>query len=180
MPAAHKLLESCSPVTSYVPAAYKLLKSCQPSSSKAPFREQTRTRKRAAAAVGSSRATARAAKLQTRRSTPKQLVPPPRTLKVVLQALWSPYDCGPCGPALKIDRTLKYRILLSRNKASLSREGVVSSHSVIATGLCSRHGSEFGTLKAARLSLGRVLSAPTVIVTGLCSRHRSEFGTLEH
>ena len=33
---------------------------------------------------------------------------------------------------------------------ALSREGVVSSHSMIATGLCSRHGSEFGTLRAAR------------------------------
>ena len=31
--------------------------------------------------------------------------------------------------------------------AALSREGVVSSHSVMATGLVSRHGVKFGTLR---------------------------------
>ena len=35
---------------------------------------------------------------------------------------------------------------------SLSREGVVSSHSVIAAGLTSRHRSEFGTLKHCRFA----------------------------
>ena len=35
---------------------------------------------------------------------------------------------------------------------ALSREGVVSSHSVFATGLCSRHGSEFGTLEHYRFA----------------------------
>ena len=33
---------------------------------------------------------------------------------------------------------------------SLSGEGVVSSHSVVATGLVSRHGLEFGTWRAAQ------------------------------
>ena len=33
---------------------------------------------------------------------------------------------------------------------SLSGESVVSSHSVVATGLVSRHGLEFGTWRAAQ------------------------------
>ena len=33
---------------------------------------------------------------------------------------------------------------------ALSREGVVSSHSVVVTGLVSRHRVEFGTLRACR------------------------------
>ena len=42
------------------------------------------------------------------------------------------------------------RILASHKP--LSREGVVSSYSVIATGLCSRHRSEFGTLEHCRFA----------------------------
>ena len=35
-------------------------------------------------------------------------------------------------------------------RCALSREGVVSSYSVVATGLVSRHRVEFGTLRARR------------------------------
>ena len=38
----------------------------------------------------------------------------------------------------------------SSNRVSLSGEGVVSSHSVVATGLVSRHRTEFGTLRVVR------------------------------
>ena len=53
------------------------------------------------------------------------------------------------------------------NLAPLSREGVVSSDSVIATGLCSRHGSEFGTLEHCRFAGLR--PGALAIVEGLCN-----------
>ena len=51
------------------------------------------------------------------------------------------------GPGIEAFRILGFYI---NKKAALSGEGVVSSHSVVATGLVSRHGLEFGTQRAAQ------------------------------
>ena len=65
------------------------------------------------------------------------------------------------------------------NKAALSREGVVSSHSMIATGLCSRHGSEFGTLRAAR-SCGLETVAQAILGALKSLQRRSKAGHWQH
>ena len=61
----------------------------------------------------------------------------------------------------------------------LSREGVVSSHSVIATGLCSRHGSEFGTLRAAR-SCGLETVAQAILGALKSLQRRSKAAHWQH
>ena len=62
---------------------------------------------------------------------------------------------------------------------SLSGEGVVSSYSVEATGLVSRHGSEFGTLMATQ-SCGLETVAQAILGALKSLQRRSKAGHWQH
>ena len=66
----------------------------------------------------------------------------------------------------------------NKSLVALSREGVVSSHSVIATGLCSRHGVEFGTLRVCQFC--RQEAVESAIVGAPKCLQNSALATLKH
>ena len=66
----------------------------------------------------------------------------------------------------------------NKSLVALSREGVVSSHSVIATGLCSRHGVEFGTLRVCQFC--RQEAVESAIVGAPKCLQNSAHATLKH
>ena len=65
------------------------------------------------------------------------------------------------------------------NRQPLSGEGVVSSYSVEATGLVSRHGSEFGTLMATQ-SCGLETVAQAILGALKSLQRRSKAGHWQH